>query len=62
MDNGEFAIVIDDAEEQAKHDLSDFEDIFELRKDLNDKEEQNEHFDDLEEFLEGFDEELESFL
>ena len=30
---------------------------------MSDKEDQNEHFDDLEKFLEGFDdEELESFL
>ena len=66
VDNGEFPIVIDNAEkeeEEAKDDLSDFEDILEPRKNVNDKEDQNGHFDDLEEFLEGFDdEELESFL
>ena len=66
VDNGELPIVIDNAEkeeEEAKDDLSDFEDILEPRKNVNDKEDQNGHFDDLEEFLEGFDdEELESFL
>ena len=44
-------------------DLSDFEDIFQSREKLEAKENHNDHFDNLELFLDGFDdEELEIFL
>ena len=44
-------------------DLSDFDNIFHPREKLEAKKNQNDHFDNLELFLDGFDdEELEIFL
>ena len=63
VDNSEFAIIIDTKEDEAKDHLSDLEDIFDLRENVNYKADQNENMDDLKGFLEGFDdEELDGFL
>ena len=58
------AVVVDNGDDVAEKDDSfEFEDIFEPRRKVKEKVDQNQHLDDLEEFLEGFDdEELEGFL
>ena len=54
---------VDNEGDKAKDDLSDLEDIFESRENVNDKADQNYNLDNMEEFLERFDdEELEGFL
>ena len=48
---------------QDEGDLSDFKDIFELKRQEDNKEDQDVHLDNLAEFLDGFDDdELENFL
>ena len=48
---------------QDEGDLSDFEDIFEPKRQEDNKEDQDVHLDNLAEFLDGFDDdELENFL
>ena len=49
--------------DQNEDDLSDFDDIYEPKKQQNSKESQDEHLDNLAQFLDGFDDdELENFL